>query len=708
MKPLFTRPAGWPGLPVGLILLFATAAAQGQDRSPRPPTDTLRTQRLSDVEVTGGATPVSKTELSTEATASPASVTLVGREYVARQAVTSYGDLLRPLAGVTVANFQLGGVGYGISMRGYVVTEHARDILFLIDGVPQNQGSNIQTNGYTDLNPLIPETLRRIEVTKGPFSPFYGDHALGGTIRFDTEDRLASSVSLTGGTYGFVRAVAIAALGSPDRTKGGGYVALEENRSDGYRDNGHDQRLNGLAKYSFPMAGGMGAVRVQAFSSQFGSANYLIQADVESGRTARRAALDPTDGGRTQQQNAVFTYRGNNTEQYWTATAYVQHHDFTRFRVGQNGTTRALTAQRKERGDQVWAGFDLRRTVVSTLAGVPVEYAAGVSFRGDDIDNTRFQTAGRAEIKQVQARRVRTYTPAVYGLFQLKPTERLKLTLGARYDRLYYNITSEALDSDYPNKDLQPHPGVFSPKVGLAFSVSSAVSVFANAARGFKAPSGYEENIENPDLGVSRLSTYEVGLAGDDASGRLHGLVAAYRTEQTGEIQNDPVSGALLNYGKTLRQGIEGEGRYRFGENPGSLAVFANYSVLQAVLRNGDAGTHYVLNAPRYVGALGLDFTAGAASNAANQLTLSVYDQLQGPKRLNDDGSLESQAFQRVSGKLIFTRPAAYSGFRVFLETTFYPDGSRGLDEMSFVTGGVLRTAPQPKATFSAGVRLPF
>ena len=152
-----------------------------------------------------------------------------------------------------------------------------------------------------DLNPLIPETLRRIEVTKGPFSPFYGDHALGGTIRFDTEDRLASSVSLTGGTYGFVRAVAIAGLGSQDRTKGVGYVALEENRADGYRDNGHDQRLNGLAKYSFPLAGGMGAVRVQAFSSQFGSANYLIQSDVESGRTARRAALDPTDGGSTQQ-----------------------------------------------------------------------------------------------------------------------------------------------------------------------------------------------------------------------------------------------------------------------------------------------------------------------------------------------------------------------------------------------------------------------
>ena len=68
------------------------------------------------------------------------------------------GYLTSPYAVNSSANFQLGGVGYGVSMRGYVVTEHARDILFLIDGVPQNQGSNIQTNGYTDLSPLIPET----------------------------------------------------------------------------------------------------------------------------------------------------------------------------------------------------------------------------------------------------------------------------------------------------------------------------------------------------------------------------------------------------------------------------------------------------------------------------------------------------------------------------------------------------------------------
>lgn len=707
MKPLPTLPLAWRTVPIGLFLLLVGTAARGQTSDTRPTRDSLRTQRLGDVEVTGGAAPTSKTALSTEATASPASVTLVGRDYVAKQAVTSYGDLLRPLAGVNVANFQLGGVGYGISLRGYVVTEHARDVLFLIDGVPQNQGSDIQTNGYVDLSPLIPETLRRIEVVRGPFSPFTGDHALGGTIRFDTEDRLASSVTLSGGTYGFVRAVAVASLGSQDLTKGGGYVALEENRADGYRTNGHDQRLNGLAKYSFPLAGGLGSVRVQAFSNDFGSANYLNRARVEAGTFDRRGALDPTDGGSTTQQNAVFNYRGNDADHYWTATAYVQHHDFSRYRVGQrpDGT---LTPQRKEEGDRVWAGFDVRRTLVSTLAGLPVEYAAGVSFRGDDIDNTRFVTVGRNIVRQVQARRVRTYTPAAYALFQLKPTERLKLTLGARYDQLYYHITTKALDADYPNKDLTPHPGIFSPKAGLAYAVTSNIGVFVNAARGFKAPSGYEEIIDNPGLKASKLTSYEVGIAGDDATGRVHGLLSAYRSDQTGEIQNDPVTSALVNYGKTRRQGLEAEGRYRFGNNPGSLAVFGNYSRLLAELRNGDSGTRYVVNAPQYLGALGVDFTVGAASNAANQVTLSVYDQLVGPKKLNDDGSRQTRAFTRVSGKLIFTRPTAYPGFRFYVETTFYPDGSHGLDEMSFLSGGVLLTAPQPKATFTAGVKIPL
>lgn len=186
-------------------LIFFLTLTQAQNKPTNASTDSIRTTRLQDVEVTSKAALTSKTVLSTEATGSPASVSLVGRDYIAKQSVLSYGDLLRPLAGINVANYQLGGVGYGIEMRGYTTTEHARDVAFFIDGVPQNQGSSIQTNGYTDLNPLIPENIRRIEVIRGPFSPFYGDHALGGAISFETEDKQPSSITLSAGTFGTVR-----------------------------------------------------------------------------------------------------------------------------------------------------------------------------------------------------------------------------------------------------------------------------------------------------------------------------------------------------------------------------------------------------------------------------------------------------------------------------------------------------------------------
>ena len=690
------------------VLLPGLAAAQTGGEGALA--DTTKTKRLGTVEVRGEVLPTSKTALSAEATASPASVTLVGRDFIAKQAVTSYGDLLRPLGALNVTNFQLGGVGYGVQMRGYVGTEHAKDIAFNIDGVPQNQGSDIQANGYVDLFMLIPETMSRIEVVRGPNSPLYGDHDLGGSVRFVTNDRMASSLTLNVGTYGTVRALGIAGFGPADPGRGGGYVALEENYADNYRDNNRTQRLNGLAKYSFPLLSGLASVKAQVFSNDFSSANYLNRAWVDAGLLPRRAALDLSDGGSTRQQNLTFNYRGSDAANYWSFTAYVVHHEFNRYRVGQPATLGGPNgAQRKERNARFWEGFDLRHTSQTTLLGMPTEGTAGVSFRGDEIMLTRFVTVNRNEIKQVQSRDVDTYTPSAYASLQLKPTEALKVTLGARYDKLFYRIrTGDAsVETDYPGKDLTASPGVFSPKVGLAYTLTKNFGLFANYAQGFKAPSGYEENIENPDLTVSKLQTYEVGLTADDATGRLHALASVYRSHQSGEVQNDPVTNALINFGNTLRQGVEVEGRVRFGASPGSPALFGNYTRVLAELRNGDAQTMYVTTVPDFLALLGLDYTLGAANNAANQLTLSVYDQLVGPKNLLSDASLKSPTFQRVGVKLVYARPS-WTDFRLFAESTFYPDGSHGLDEASFVSGGKLVTAPQTPFTFSAGVKIPL
>ena len=675
-------------------LLFSCLFASSQHK---PSTsDTIRSNRLQDVEVISRVKLTDKTTVSTEASSSPASVTLLGRDYIARQAITSYGDLLRPIAGVAVANYQLGGVGYGIQMRGYTVSEHARDVAFSIDGVPQNQGSSIQTNGYADLRMLIPENIKRLEVIRGPFSPFYGDHALGGSIAFETMDKMPSTITVSGGLYGSARLLGTVGFGKNQQS---GYVSVEASNNDDYRNNNSEKHLNGFAKYSFSLGKGIASVRAQAYGSNFNTAGYILRSDAESGIISKRSSVSNSDGGSTRQQNLVFNYKDNDSTNFNSITAYVQHHDFIRIRTNTLGGP-----QRQDRDNRVWAGADLRHTLIRTLGNMPVLYAVGLSFRADDIDNNRYSTKDREKLAQTQDRQIKTYTPGVYAQMQLQATPKLKFTLGARYDKLLYNLATGKTDSEIPNKSLQPNTQAFSPKAGVAYQVAKGVNVFVNAAQGFKAPSGYEENLFNPSLSVSKLTSYEIGIGGDDADGKLHGLISAYLSDQTGEIQADPL-GNLTNFGNTRRSGIEAEVRAGLIER-GGLSVFGNYSHVTAKIRNGAPDEIYVTQTPEYTATLGFDYDFGAARSANNHFVLSIYDQFIGSKNINTAGTIRSDAFQRLAGKLSYSR-RSWANFRIFAEGSFYP-GDGALNEVYFFTGGKLRTAPQPPVNFQLGVRIPL
>lgn len=679
-----------------IIILFFYSFNATSQKIRSTSSDTIGNKRLQDVEVISRVKLTSKTTVSTEASASPASVTLLGRDYIARQAITSYGDLLRPLAGVAVANYQLGGVGYGIQMRGYTVSEHARDVAFSIDGVPQNQGSSIQTNGYVDLRMLIPENIKRLEVIRGPFSPFYGDHALGGSIAFETMDKMPSTITVSGGLYGSARLLGTVGFGKNQQS---GYVSAEASNNDDYRNNNSEKHLNGFAKYAFPLGKGTASVRAQAYGQNFNTAGYILRSDVEAGNISKRSTVSNSDGGSTRQQNLVFNYKDNDSTNFNSVTAYVQHHDFIRIRTNTEGGP-----QRQDRDNRVWAGADLRHTLIRTLGSMPVLYAAGLSFRSDNIDNNQFSTKYREKITQTQDRQIKTYTPGIYAQMQLQATPKLKFTLGARYDKLFYNLATGSTDSEIPNKSLKPNTGVFSPKAGLAYKVANGVNVFVNAAQGFKAPSGYEENLFNPSLSVSKLTSYEIGIGGDDAEGRLHGLVSAYLSNQTGEIQSDPL-GNLTNFGNTRRSGIEAEVRAGLIER-GGLSVFGNYSHVTAKIRNGAPDEIYVTQTPDYTATLGFDYDFGAAGSANNHFVLSIYDQFMGRKNINTSGTIRSDAFQRLSGKLSYSR-RSWANFRIFAEGSFYP-GDGALNEVYFFTGGKLRTAPQPPVNFQMGVRIPL
>ena len=115
----------------------------------------------------------------------PASISVVTREDLERQRITSVADALRDVEGVDVGG-QVGKTGgRNISIRG-MPSDYT---LILIDGRRQNTAGSVTPNGFgetsTSFFPPV-ASIERIEVIRGPMSTLYGSDAMGGVINIIT------------------------------------------------------------------------------------------------------------------------------------------------------------------------------------------------------------------------------------------------------------------------------------------------------------------------------------------------------------------------------------------------------------------------------------------------------------------------------------------------------------------------------------------
>lgn len=112
----------------------------------------------------------------------PASISVITREDLEKQAYTNITDAVKNIPGVFVTG---GGSAQDISIRGQ---SHSYT-LYLVDGRPVSAGRSVNTNGADSgkqigLPPL--SMVERIEVIRGPMSSLYGSDAMGGVINIIT------------------------------------------------------------------------------------------------------------------------------------------------------------------------------------------------------------------------------------------------------------------------------------------------------------------------------------------------------------------------------------------------------------------------------------------------------------------------------------------------------------------------------------------
>ncbi|HLP14506.1 MAG TPA: TonB-dependent receptor, partial [Flavobacteriales bacterium] len=214
---------------------------------------------------------------------------IIGKVDMQLRPLSSSQDLLRLVPGLFIGQHAGGGKAEQIFFRGFDV-DHGTDFAIYVDGMPVNMTSHAHGQGYADLHFLIPETVKELEVNKGPYTTKYGDLATSGSGEFKTLNSLEKSiVKAEYGAFNTQRAMMMVdLLGNKhlfSKNKENLYVAGEYRYTDSYfLSKQHFQRLNFFAKYNGMLNNGSDlTVTASTFHSTWNASGQIPERKVSDG-----------------------------------------------------------------------------------------------------------------------------------------------------------------------------------------------------------------------------------------------------------------------------------------------------------------------------------------------------------------------------------------------------------------------------------------
>ncbi|CAB5703138.1 Colicin I receptor precursor [Delftia tsuruhatensis] len=444
-------------LPLCAALACAGLAAHAQTVDGKADT------ALSTVVVTASGTAVDIKE-------APASISVITREDIERKPVTSIGELLSTIPGVTGG---LSGTGAQskIKLRGLP----EKYTLVLVDGKRQGSSAGINYRddlGQQDLDWISPEMIERIEVVRGPMSSLYGSDAMGGVINIITRKigkRWSGSTSLnyskpSDGDRGDTRQLGFNISGPLSENFG---LRLGGN----YTDRASDEGTGGFPG-SYRSTGGSRKQNLNALL------NWQLTPDQVIG-------IEAAQGIQRARGSDARTASGDQVVSPWGLSKLEQ----TKFGISHDGRWGDMTSKLnlvhnkyEDKGDTI--GNNSKETTLDgridkplKLWGVDQAMTLGMQWRRESLDNR--DTIGLAPIdytgRPVSGSGLSATTWALFGEDQIFLRENLALTLGLRMDH------HEKYGSNW------------SPRAYLVYHPASEWTVRGGISRGFRAP-GLKEN----------------------------------------------------------------------------------------------------------------------------------------------------------------------------------------------------------------------
>ena len=496
----------------------------------------------------------------------PMSARVLGADLLQDAGVTDLAGALDLASGISRQS-NLGGLWNSYSMRGFTGDpNYGSD--YMVNGFNSSRGYNGERDGAN---------TESVEILKGPASALYGRGEPGGTVNITTKKPLFKpqyTIGLSAGSHSTYRTTAD--LTGPL----GETVAYRLNASFGDGDSFRDEisKQQYLVAPSFLWMIGRDTTlsyEIEATSLKTPFDRGIVAVDGDANALPRSRFLgEPDKDGEVEVKSLghqVFlqhyfendwsiqtglSYRNSSLNGYSTEAwslladgrtlrrqARYRDYDATdrsgRFevlgRVQTGGIVHNLLF-----GVDGYSFSDRRLQLRARSADTPYtidifDPVYGVSEHGP------FSTLTDSDERQ------KAY--GIYAQDQIEFGARWKALVGVRFDDFEQNV-----DDFLAGNDVRQKKSNTSPRAGVVYQPTGAVSLYATASEGFRPNSGISRLGDSFDPEES--SSQEIGLKLDAPNGRYSGTLAVYRIKKQNVLTNDPQD---INYSIAVGE-VESEG----------------------------------------------------------------------------------------------------------------------------------------------------
>jgi outer membrane receptor protein involved in Fe transport len=546
------------------------------------------------------------------------------------------GEIVETIPGVIVTQHAGGGKANQYFLRGFNL-DHGTDLSTDIDGMVLNNPSHGHGQGYTDLNPLIPELVQNVVYKKGPYYAEVGDFGSAGAFSIRTYDVLPHSIlSLEAGSFGAAR---FFFASSPKVGPGHLLYALDLSHYDGPWEKPDDfQKINAFLKYSVGDAANGASITAMAYHGDWQSSDQAPRRAFENG-LSRFDSLDDTTGGDSSRYSLLGEWHRTDDTSSTDLFAYASYYDlnlFSNFTYFLDDPVRGDQFEQKDR--RVVAGLKLAHTWRTQFLGLDTENTLGAQLRMDNIRNGLYRTEARRRLSTTRYDHIVETSSGLYFENKTPWLSWLRTVAGVRGDFFTFH-------TDGGNASTNGDADAFlaSPKLSVIFGPWAKTEFYLNGGFGFHSNDarGVTDRTAPADPLV-RTKGAEIGVRTTALEG-LQSSLTLWLLDIDSELVFIGDAGNTEAGRASRRIGVEFANYYDL--NP-YLALEADFAYSQARF------SELAPEGQRIPGSIETVITAGVVLKDWHRFFGALRLRYFGPRDLIEDGTARSSASTLLNGQI--------------------------------------------------------